>query len=136
MAIYIKLQYRLPRASSSPDIAHPFVPPRALLGEMKVFDGGPMFAAAFVASGLAAARAVTAAGTQAAGGVDGLYALIQRRVPSHSTSFSFGLTPNNSALDTFILSDVDSLGGEGNSTQARINIQCTSISACARGLYT
>lgn len=66
------------------------------------------------------------------GSVDGLYSLIQRRIPAHSQSFNFVLAPDVSVLDTFTLSDADS-HRQGN---AQINIQCTSISACARGLYT
>ncbi|KAG8215873.1 glycoside hydrolase family 89 protein [Butyriboletus roseoflavus] len=64
--------------------------------------------------------------------VTGLYALIQRRIPAHTQSFHFVLTPNDSVLDTFTLSDVD----PQSQRNAQINIQCTSISACARGLYT
>ena len=96
---------------------------------MRVFTDSGTLAVVFITLG-AAARAVAA--TQTARGVDGLYSLIQRRIPSHSESFNLSLTPNDSVLDTFTLSDVDSRD-EGN---AQINIQCTSLSACARGLYT
>ena len=88
----------------------------------------------FIALG-AAARALTPvalAATQTAGSVDGLYSLIQRRIPAHSESFNFSLTPDDSVLDTFTLSDADTLNGG----TAQINVQCTSLSACARGLYT
>ncbi|KAF9233215.1 glycoside hydrolase family 89 protein [Melanogaster broomeanus] len=64
--------------------------------------------------------------------VDGLYSLVQRRVPANTNSFNFTLTSGNSSVDTFTLSDATS-HGHGN---PQINIECTSISACARGLYT
>lgn len=83
----------------------------------------------FVAFRAAALASVT--GATLSGGVDGLYSLIQRRIPAHSRSFNFILTPDDSILDTFTLSDADT-HGQRNS---QVNIQCTSISACARGLY-
>ena len=73
---------------------------------------------------------VIARASSTSGDVDGLYALVQRRIPSHNKSFNFVLKPDNSTLDTFALSDSDYQG------DAQIDIQCTSISACARGLYT
>lgn len=75
--------------------------------------------------------ALGAAALAASGGMDGLYSLIQRRIPAHSQSFNFILTPDDSILDTFTLSDADP-HSQGNT---QINIECTSISACARGLY-
>lgn len=86
----------------------------------------------FIALG-ATARALTEVTQTLAGSVDGLHSLIQRRIPAHNQSFNFVLTPNDSVLDTFTLSDADSPHGQGNT---QINIQCTSVSACARGLYT
>ena len=82
--------------------------------------------------GLATLFALSAAARASStpGDVDGLYALVQRRIPSHNKSFNFVLKPDNSTLDTFTLSDSDCQG------DAQIDIQCTSISACARGLYT
>lgn len=91
---------------------------------MHVFSGIGL--AVCIASGIAAQASPDTA-------LDGLYALIQRRIPAHNQSFNLILTPNDSTvLDTFTLSDADSQG-QGNS---QINIQCTSVSACARGLYT
>jgi alpha-N-acetylglucosaminidase len=57
--------------------------------------------------------------------LDGVKALLQRRVPNHANSFSFELV--NGANDSFVLSD---------SKTAGIDIKCTSVSACSRGLYT
>ncbi|KIJ08773.1 glycoside hydrolase family 89 protein [Paxillus involutus ATCC 200175] len=65
--------------------------------------------------------------------LEGLYSLVQRRLPAHTNSFTFTLTSGNSTADTFTLSDATLSHGYGNS---QINIECTSISACARGLYT
>ncbi|KAF8556641.1 glycoside hydrolase family 89 protein [Imleria badia] len=100
---------------------------------MRVLSGTSRFVL-FVAFGAAAQASATGA-TQTNGGVDGLYSLVQRRIPAHSQSFNFVLVPDDTLLDTFTLSDIDAHGGQGN-TQSQINIQCTSISACARGLYT
>ncbi|KIK95527.1 glycoside hydrolase family 89 protein [Paxillus rubicundulus Ve08.2h10] len=62
--------------------------------------------------------------------LQGLYSLVQRRVPTHTNSFTFTLTSGNNTADTFTLSDAASSHDRG------IDIECTSISACARGLYT
>jgi alpha-N-acetylglucosaminidase len=79
---------------------------------------------AFVSFGDAAGNTSTAA----------LDALVQRQLPFHSDQFVFTVEPqvkvnmkNNSTLDTFTLSD----GSDG-----KINIECSTLSACARGLYT
>ncbi|KAF8452247.1 glycoside hydrolase family 89 protein [Boletus edulis BED1] len=85
-----------------------------------------------LALGAAAAAHVSERGATQTGSLDGLYSLVKRRIPSHSDSFQFDLVPDDCALDTFTLSDVDS-HSQGN---AQINIQCSSVSACARGLYT
>lgn len=66
--------------------------------------------------------------------VSGLYALVKRRMPSHSNAFIFNLsTTASSDVDTFKMRDASH--DEGN-TNAKIYIECTTISACARGLYT
>lgn len=66
--------------------------------------------------------------------VDGLYNLVNRRVPQHAGAFRFALASgNNTGLDTFTLRDVTS---QDDSCGAQIDIECNSISACARGLYT
>ncbi|KAI1790749.1 alpha-N-acetylglucosaminidase [Ganoderma leucocontextum] len=57
--------------------------------------------------------------------LDGIYALAKRRVPTHAHSFSFSLSSGEP--DSFVISDVP-LG--------RIHIECTTVSACARGFYT
>ena len=65
---------------------------------------------------------------------DALEALVQRQLPFHADSFVFHLeeeVPVNmktySALDTFTLFDGD---------DGKVNIECSTRSACARGLYT
>ncbi|KAG1727774.1 glycoside hydrolase family 89 protein [Suillus paluster] len=64
--------------------------------------------------------------------VSGLYALVKRRMPGHSNAFTFNLsTTASSDLDTFTMRDASD--GEGDT---QIYIECTTISACARGLYT
>ncbi|TBU41733.1 alpha-N-acetylglucosaminidase [Dichomitus squalens] len=56
--------------------------------------------------------------------LDGIYALAKRRVPAHAESFSFSLSTGEA--DSFVVSDVP--GG--------IHVECTTVSACARGFYT
>ena len=63
-----------------------------------------------------------------------LEALVQRQLPFHADSFVFHLDAQvqidmktHSALDTFTLFD----GGDG-----KVHIECSTKSACARGLYT
>jgi alpha-N-acetylglucosaminidase len=63
----------------------------------------------------------------------GIEALVQRQLPRHKHNFVFHLEPQtaikaktHSTLDTFTLFDAD----------GKVNIQCTTISACSRGLYT
>ena len=63
-----------------------------------------------------------------------LEALVQRQLPFHADSFVFHLDiqvqidmKTHSALDTFTLFD----GGDG-----KVHIECSTKSACARGLYT
>lgn len=86
----------------------------------------------FSDTGLVVLTTLLGAAAQGANSVEGLYSLIQRRIPAHNQSFNFIWSQDDSVLDTFTLSDAHSQG-EGD---AQINIQCTSISACARGLYT
>ncbi len=56
--------------------------------------------------------------------LDGIYALAKRRVPTHAHEFSFSLAAGDT--DSFVVSDVP----------AGIHVQCTTVSACARGFYT
>ncbi|KAI0746888.1 alpha-N-acetylglucosaminidase [Daedaleopsis nitida] len=56
--------------------------------------------------------------------LDGVYALAKRRVPTHAHAFSFSLTSGEP--DAFVISD----------TLAGIHVECTTVSACARGFYT
>ncbi|KAI6024233.1 glycoside hydrolase family 89 protein [Pisolithus marmoratus] len=66
--------------------------------------------------------------------VEGLYNLVNRRIPQHAGAFRFTLTSGNAtAFDTFTLRDVTS---QDDGCDTQIDIECTSISACARGLYT
>jgi alpha-N-acetylglucosaminidase len=81
---------------------------------------------------LSSASIITQAGFgsgSTATSLEGIYALVKRRVPSHANSFNFELVNGNN--DSFILADSQSK----NSTPS-IDIKCTSISACAHGLYT
>ncbi|KAG2148979.1 glycoside hydrolase family 89 protein [Suillus clintonianus] len=66
--------------------------------------------------------------------LSGLYALVKRRMPSHSNAFIFNLSTSiSSDADTFKIRDASHDEGDGS---AKIYIECTTISACARGLYT
>ncbi|KAJ3481876.1 hypothetical protein NLI96_g7362 [Meripilus lineatus] len=56
----------------------------------------------------------------------GLDALVRRRLPSHSHSFTFNQIDGEG--DAFNVTDTSILGG--------ITVSCTTTSACARGLYT
>ena len=70
-------------------------------------------------------------GLAAAGALDsttslgGIYALAKRRIPSHAHAFSFSL--NEGDNDAFVVSDTHQDG---------IHVECTTVSGCARGLYT
>lgn len=55
----------------------------------------------------------------------GLYALVERRIPVHAKAFTFHLV--NGTGDSFVISDIK---------QDKFNIECTTVIACARGLYT
>lgn len=66
-------------------------------------------------------------------GTAALEALVTRQLPFHSDSFVFHLAQQQkiniktyAELDTFTLFDLD----------GKVNIECSTISACARGLYT
>jgi alpha-N-acetylglucosaminidase len=66
--------------------------------------------------------------------VSGLYALVKRRMPTHSNAFTFNLsTTPGSDLDTFTVRSASQNEGGVN---VEIYIECTTINACARGLYT
>jgi len=63
----------------------------------------------------------------------GLDALVQRQLPFHADQFVFHIAPqvavnvkSHTELDTFTLFDAD----------GKINIECSTRVACARGLYT
>ncbi|KAF9820748.1 hypothetical protein IEO21_01191 [Rhodonia placenta] len=77
----------------------------------------PLLVAAFCA---APAHAATTS-------LDGIYALVQRQIPQHQDSFTFNLIEGDG--DAFTISDT--VGESGG-----ITVQCTTVSACARGLYT
>lgn len=87
----------------------------ALPQEMQWFL--PLLVAAFCA---APAHAATTS-------LDGIYALVQRQIPQHQDSFTFNLIEGDG--DAFTISDT--VGESGG-----ITVQCTTVSACARGLYT
>lgn len=64
--------------------------------------------------------------------IEGIYALVKRQIPQHADAFTFTLV-NASTLDeydAFTLKDTNDEGKTG------ISVECTSVSACARGLYT
>lgn len=74
-------------------------------------------------------------GGSAQGNTSALDALVLRQLPFHADSFVFHLPEEevqvnvrtHSALDTFTLFD----GSDG-----KVNIECSTKSACSRGLYT
>ncbi|TCD70100.1 hypothetical protein EIP91_004829 [Steccherinum ochraceum] len=59
--------------------------------------------------------------------LDGVTALVKRRIPKHANNFTFQLVEGTP--DSFTVSD--SKGQKGG-----ITVQCTTVSACSRGLYT
>ncbi|OCH93008.1 alpha-N-acetylglucosaminidase [Obba rivulosa] len=59
--------------------------------------------------------------------LDGLHALVQRRLADHAGSFTFQSTEGEG--DSFVISDTKGKPGG-------ITVECTTVSACARGLYT
>ncbi|KAG0708509.1 glycoside hydrolase family 89 protein [Suillus ampliporus] len=80
---------------------------------------------------LAAVACVVSTSAHPGGDVSGLYALVKRRMPSHSNAFTFNLsTIASSDLDTFTMRDASHDEGD-----AEIYIECTTLSACARGLH-
>ncbi|KIJ26773.1 glycoside hydrolase family 89 protein [Sphaerobolus stellatus SS14] len=60
-----------------------------------------------------------------ADGLDGVRNLVKRKIPSHADSFIFEKA--NGTGDAFTISDIK---------KRAIKVQCTTISACSRGLYT
>lgn len=59
--------------------------------------------------------------------LQGIYDIVERRIPDHTGDFTFKLV--NGTGDSFIISDT-----RGRSQG--ITVSCTTTSACARGLYT
>ena len=57
----------------------------------------------------------------------GIQALVKRRIPKHANDFTFNLIEGES--DSFVVSDTK--GKKGG-----VTVQCTTLSACSRGLYT
>ncbi|KAI0363472.1 hypothetical protein BV20DRAFT_1126271 [Pilatotrama ljubarskyi] len=68
--------------------------------------------------------ALSLSAAASAADLQGIYALVKRRVPKHADAFSFSLVDGES--DAFKITDA----------QCGIHVQCTTVSACARGLYT
>ena len=87
------------------------------------YDGPPVFAPMRPFLPLLALSAFAHGATSS---LDGIYSLVQRQIPDHANSFAFSLLQADG--DTFVLSDAADSGG--------IDIQCSTVSACARGLYT
>lgn len=57
--------------------------------------------------------------------LSGLHSLVKRRIPQHANDFTFELVKGSG--DAFSIND----GKKGG-----IDVECTTVSACARGLYT
>ncbi|KAI0695655.1 alpha-N-acetylglucosaminidase [Cytidiella melzeri] len=57
----------------------------------------------------------------------GIQSLVQRRIPQHADNFHFSFVEGSG--DSFVVSDTPGIAGG-------VSIQCTTVSACARGLYT
>jgi alpha-N-acetylglucosaminidase len=67
--------------------------------------------------------------------LDGVKGIVQRRLPGHADSFTFELIAGND--ESFIVSDLkDSSSSNSKKGYDKIAIQCTTVSACSRGLYT
>lgn len=56
----------------------------------------------------------------------GIYDLVKRRIPQHAGNFIFTLV--NGTGDSFTISDTPGKSG--------VTVECTTVNACARGLYT
>lgn len=77
--------------------------------------------------GLLVLSAILVEAAASSSSLDGLHALVQRRLPDHASSFTFQLVGGE--VDSFVVSDTEGkLGG--------ITVECTTVSACGRGLYT
>ena len=76
--------------------------------------------------GLFAAAQIALAANSSAGPLQGIYNLVQRRIPEHVDDFTFKLERGSG--DEFEVSDTEQTGG--------ITVTCTTVSACSRGLYT
>ncbi|KAH8094672.1 alpha-N-acetylglucosaminidase [Cristinia sonorae] len=59
--------------------------------------------------------------------LQGVQALVKRRIPKHANDFTFQLV--NGTGDSFLVSDTKGHSGG-------VTVQCTTVSACSRGLYT
>ena len=59
--------------------------------------------------------------------LQGVRGIVQRRIPNHVNDFTFKLV--NGSGDEFGISDTERRTGG-------ITVSCTSVNACARGLYT
>ncbi|OSD08704.1 glycoside hydrolase family 89 protein [Trametes coccinea BRFM310] len=73
---------------------------------------------------LALGLEVACAAKSSAEELQGIYALVKRRTPAHANAFSFALVEGES--DAFTISDA----------RNGIHVECTTVSACARGYYT
>ena len=81
-----------------------------------------LFGVAALSIGFAAGAVNTTSAD--AGSLDGIYALAKRRLPGHAHAFSFSLADGEG--DAFVISDTKNNG---------IHVECTTVNACARGLY-
>lgn len=58
--------------------------------------------------------------------IDGIYQLAKRQTPTHADAFTFHLVDGDE--ETFTIRDSEHQQG--------ITVECTTVSACARGFYT
>ena len=71
--------------------------------------------------------AILAAVAASSPSLTGLHSLVQRRIPQHADKFQFNIIDGTG--DSFTVSDSTTAPGG-------ITVECTTLSACARGLYT
>lgn len=71
--------------------------------------------------------AVFTAATASSLSLTGLHSLVQRRIPQHADKFQFNVIDGTG--DSFTISDSTTEPGA-------VIVDCTTLSACARGLYT
>ena len=76
--------------------------------------------------GFVALLAASCSSATASDSLNGIRGIVERRMPKHVDAFTFKMTRGSD--DAFTISDSHASGG--------ITVSCTTVSACARGLYT